>query len=129
MGLKDAEDLAAGDARNKGDTVLVTEQDADLRRHLTLLRRLRDHLLHLPGVPKHASTNQISNPTNNGSRRHPNGMESTMEGEEKSLTSEAAVLSQVGGVLLYGSADDLIPFLRQGATQPPLAHRFTRLEQ
>jgi hypothetical protein len=28
--------------------VLVTEQDADLRRHLTLLRRLSDHLLHLP---------------------------------------------------------------------------------
>ena len=63
MGLKDAEDLAAGDALNKGDTVLVTEQDADLRRHLTLLRRLRDHLLHLPGEPKHASTSQISNPT------------------------------------------------------------------
>ena len=48
--------------------------------------------------------------------------------EEKALTSEAAVLSQVGGVLLYGSADDEIPFLRHGATQPPLAHRFTRLE-
>ena len=63
MGLKDAEDLAAGDALNKGDTVLVTEQDADLRRHMTLLRRLRDHLLHLPGEPKHASTSQISNPT------------------------------------------------------------------
>ena len=56
-------------------------------------------------------------------------MESTMEGEEKSFTSEAAVLSQVGGVLLYGSADDEIPFLRQGATQPPLAHRFTGQER
>jgi len=63
MGLEDAEDLAAGDALNKGDTVLVTEQDADLRWHLTLLHRLRDHLLHLPGEPKHASTSQISNPT------------------------------------------------------------------
>jgi hypothetical protein len=39
-------------------------------------------------------------------------MESIIEGEEKSLTSEAAVLSQVGGVLLYGSADDEIPFPR-----------------
>ena len=48
--------------------------------------------------------------------------------EEKALTSEAAVFSQVGGVLLYGSVDDEIPFLRHGATQPPLAHRFTRLE-
>jgi hypothetical protein len=37
-------------------------------------------------------------------------------------------LSQVGGVLLYGSADDEIPFLRHGATQPPSAHRFTTLE-
>jgi hypothetical protein len=37
-------------------------------------------------------------------------------------------LTQVGGVLLYGSADEEIPFLRHGATNPPLAHReFDRL--
>jgi hypothetical protein len=46
-----------------------------------------------------------------------------MRTEEARLTSEAAVLTQVGGVLLYGSADEEIPFLRHGATNPPLAHR------
>jgi hypothetical protein len=46
-----------------------------------------------------------------------------MRTEEAPLTSEAAVLTQVGGVLLYGSADEEIPFLRHGATNPPLAHR------
>jgi hypothetical protein len=75
MGLEDAEDLAAGDALDKGDTVLVTEQDADLRRHLSLLRCLCDHLLHLPG-DEHTSANQIRNPNNSGTRRRPNAMES-----------------------------------------------------
>jgi hypothetical protein len=116
MGLEDAEDLAARDALNKGDTVLVTEQDADLRRHLTLLRRLRNHLLHLD---KNQHTHQPTNQPNNGSRRR-RRMEFD-RGEEKALTSAAAVLTQAGGVLLYGSADDEIPFLRHGATKPPLA--------
>lgn len=47
MGLEDAEDLATSDGLDERDTVLVTELDTDLRRHLTLLRRLRDQLLHL----------------------------------------------------------------------------------
>lgn len=42
MGLEDAKDLAPGDALDEGDAVLVTEQDADLRRHLALLRGLGD---------------------------------------------------------------------------------------
>ena len=49
-------------------------------------------------------------------------MEWGLEGEEKALTSEDAVLSQVGGVLLYGSADDEIPFLRHRDTHTPLEH-------
>jgi len=54
-------------------------------------------------------------------------MEWGLEGEEKALTSEDAVLSQVGGVLLYGSADDEIPFLRHRDTHTPLEHtEFTR---
>jgi len=48
MGLKDAEDLATSNALDERDAVLVTEQDANLRRHLTLLRSLGNHLLHLP---------------------------------------------------------------------------------
>jgi ABC-type metal ion transport system substrate-binding protein len=47
MGLEDTEDLATSDGLDKGDTVLVTEEDANLRRHLTLLGSLGDHLLHL----------------------------------------------------------------------------------
>jgi hypothetical protein len=55
MGLEDAEDLATSDALDERDTVLVTEEDADLRRHLTLLRGLGDHLLHLPTSIKRSS--------------------------------------------------------------------------
>jgi hypothetical protein len=124
MGLEDAEDFAAGDTLDKGDTVLVTEQDADLRRHLSLLRCLCDHLLHLPGDNTRQRTKSAFPTITNQTTAEWNGV----EGEEKALTSEAAVFSQVGGVLLYGSADDEIPFLRHGATQPPSAHRFTTLE-
>jgi len=40
----------------------------------------------------------------------------------KQTTSVVAILSQVGGVLLYGSADDEIPFLRHRDTHMPLEH-------
>jgi hypothetical protein len=47
MGLEDAENLAPGDALDEGDTVLVTEQNADLRGLLPLLRSLDDQLINL----------------------------------------------------------------------------------
>jgi hypothetical protein len=42
--------------------VLVTEQDANLRRHLALLRSLGNHLLHLPihSMQARQSTNRIA---------------------------------------------------------------------
>jgi hypothetical protein len=42
--------------------VLVTEQDANLRRHLALLRSLGNHLLHLPihNMQARQSTNRIA---------------------------------------------------------------------
>jgi hypothetical protein len=43
--------------------------------------------------------------------------------EEEVLTSEAAVLTQLGGVLLYGRAEEEIPFLRHQATNQLPAHR------
>jgi hypothetical protein len=52
VSLEDAEDLATSDALNERNTVLVTEEDTDLRRHLTLLRSLRNHLVHLQGKSK-----------------------------------------------------------------------------
>jgi hypothetical protein len=47
VGLEYGEDLATSDTLNQLDTVLVTEEDTDLRRHMTLLRSLRNHVLHL----------------------------------------------------------------------------------
>jgi hypothetical protein len=58
VGLEDAEDLATSDALDERDTVLVTEQDTDLRRHLTLLRSLRNHLVHLQAKSTSTSTNR-----------------------------------------------------------------------
>jgi len=117
MGLEDAEDLATSDALDERDTVLVTEQDANLRRHLALLRSLGNHLVHLPFhiVRARQSTNRIAQ------------IEPLRNEGGKQITSVAAILSQVGGVLLYGSADDEIPFLRHRDTHTPLEHtEFTR---
>jgi hypothetical protein len=107
MGLEDAEDLAAGDALDEGDSVLVTEHHADLRRHLALLRGLHDHLLHLPRTDAHKP---YQNHREKGMEK--NQIESKNPGDEEALTSAAAVLTQLGGVLLYGIADDEMPFLR-----------------
>jgi hypothetical protein len=49
VGLEDVKNLATGDALDEGDSVLVTEHNANLRRHLTHLRGLHDHLLHIGG--------------------------------------------------------------------------------
>ena len=97
MGLEDAENLASGDALHEGDTVLVTELNTDLRGHLSLLRSLGDQLIHLH--------------TNQAHKNQPN-RELNEERGRLSLTSVVVVLTQAGGVLLYGSADDEIPFLR-----------------
>jgi len=60
MGLEDAEDLATSDALDERDTVLVTEEDANLRRHLALLRGLGDHLVHLPTNQRIASNTEAN---------------------------------------------------------------------
>jgi hypothetical protein len=107
MGLEDAENLASGDALDEGDTVLVTEQNADLRGPQTLLRSLGDHLINLR--------------TNQTHQNHSHRNETRRIGERRmfSLTSATGVLTQAGAVLLYGSADDEIPFLRHTDTEQP----------
>lgn len=107
MSLEDAEDLASGNALHEGNTVLVTEQNTDLRGHLTLLRSLRDQLVDLRNTKQH--------------QNHSNRKKSARsESNRRGLTSATAVLTQLGGVLLYGSADDEIPFLRHTVAEPPL---------
>jgi hypothetical protein len=101
VGLEDVKNLATGDALDEGDSVLVTEHNANLRRHLTHLRGLHDHLLHLQYEP----TQRCQNP------KIPQIESEAREREEKAPTSEAAFLSKLGGILLHGSADDEIPFL------------------
>jgi hypothetical protein len=71
VGLEDAEDLATSDALDERDTVLVTEQDADLRRHLTLLRSLGNHLVHLQAKSTSTSTNLTKDPTQCKRKRRP----------------------------------------------------------
>jgi hypothetical protein len=60
MGLEDAEDLAPGDALDERNAMLVTEQDADLRRLLALLRGLGDQFVHLRTSQTHASASHIT---------------------------------------------------------------------
>lgn len=49
LGLKDAQNLAAGDKAHLGDSVRITKNDTDLRRGETLLGQLEDLLFHIFG--------------------------------------------------------------------------------
>ena len=69
MGLEDAEDLAPGDALDERNAVLVTEQDADLRRHLALLRGLGDQLVHLLTSQTHDASANHTTSNREGKRR------------------------------------------------------------
>ena len=114
VSLENTEDLASGDALNLSDTVRVTKNHTDLWWCQTLLGELAYVLLHL----------YISTTINTHQKWHTNTQitESERERERErerewelgfwKSTSWGEILSQLGGVLLYGNAEAEIPLLK-----------------
>ena len=115
MGLEDAEDLAAGDALDEGDSVLVTEHPADLRRHLRLLRGVHDHLLHLRYEP--------TNPTESESGNHPPPKSNQMEESQSREGEEGEGTHIGGGGLEPARGSPLVRQRRRRDTLPAPPHR------
>ena len=98
MSLKNTEDLATSNTLNLGNTMWIPKNHTNLRWSQTLLCKLANTIIHLQKTP---------NKKNGYS-----GNKLNQINDDEKLTSCEVIFNQVGGVRLYGIADEDIPLLK-----------------